>query len=132
MPTTNPGPRQDLDLDRVRTLLADERRRLEDELHRIHEQDAQGGSAGELHELSNYSQHPADQGTDTFFHEQDFAIEADLETELKQVLAAQRKLDAGTYGYCDRCGTKIPAARLEALPFAIYCVPCAAEVEPID
>jgi DnaK suppressor protein len=41
-----------------------------------------------------------------------------------EILRAQAKLADGTYGRCDRCGTEIPAARLEALPWATHCVTC--------
>jgi DnaK suppressor protein len=35
---------------------------------------------------------------------------------------ALERLDAGTYGSCLACGEPIEPARLEALPFARYCV----------
>lgn len=37
---------------------------------------------------------------------------------------ALRRLDEGTYGACQRCGDPIPAARLEIVPHARYCVTC--------
>ena len=46
-------------------------------------------------------------------------------SELQQVDDALARVDAGTYGACANCGTPIPAARLEARPFAEYCVACA-------
>jgi DnaK suppressor protein len=49
-----------------------------------------------------------------------------LEAKLKDVERALEKLDDGTYGLCDRCGTVIPAARLEARPSSVLCAPCSA------
>ena len=46
-------------------------------------------------------------------------------TELRQVEDALARVAAGTYGVCMSCGHPIPAARLEARPFAELCVPCA-------
>ena len=46
-------------------------------------------------------------------------------SELRQVDDALARMDAGTYGICANCGRPIPAARLEARPFAEYCVACA-------
>lgn len=46
-------------------------------------------------------------------------------SELRHVDDALARLDAGTYGVCARCGKPIPAARLEARPFATHCVACA-------
>lgn len=44
---------------------------------------------------------------------------------LSEVDAALRRVDAGTYGVCESCGRAIAPARLEARPFARYCVACA-------
>jgi RNA polymerase-binding transcription factor DksA len=40
--------------------------------------------------------------------------------------AALRRLAAGRYGICDRCGRPIGAARLAARPTALTCIRCAA------
>jgi DnaK suppressor protein len=48
-----------------------------------------------------------------------------LQQTLADVTRAQAKLAEGSYGRCDRCGEVIPAARLEALPWAVRCVACA-------
>jgi DnaK suppressor protein len=45
---------------------------------------------------------------------------------LADVRRALAKLDDGSYGRCDTCGTAIPPGRLEALPWAVRCVGCAA------
>jgi DnaK suppressor protein len=45
---------------------------------------------------------------------------------LSDVRRAQVKLDEGTYGICDRCGREIAPERIEALPWAVLCVTCAA------
>jgi DnaK suppressor protein len=50
----------------------------------------------------------------------------ELEAMLRDVDRALRKLEEGTYGICDRCGTLIPAERLEARPWSVLCVECAA------
>jgi DnaK suppressor protein len=48
-----------------------------------------------------------------------------LQQTLADVTRAQVKFSEGSYGRCDRCGQPIPAARLEALPWAVRCVTCA-------
>ena len=37
---------------------------------------------------------------------------------------ALRRLEAGTYGECVLCGKEIAVTRLEAIPWARYCVDC--------
>lgn len=43
---------------------------------------------------------------------------------LRQIAEALDRLDAGDYGVCLSCEEQIPAKRLNALPWARYCVPC--------
>lgn len=54
--------------------------------------------------------------------------------ELRNVEQALNKMKDGTYGKCDGCKGNIPLARLQALPYAAYCITCkrAAEVAGID
>ena len=45
---------------------------------------------------------------------------------------ALRKLDEGTYGICEECGEDINEARLQVMPFAIYCIDCQEKMEQIE
>ncbi len=47
--------------------------------------------------------------------------------ELRMIMAALARIDAGVYGACVECEDEIPTARLEALPFALRCIACAEE-----
>ena len=48
---------------------------------------------------------------------------------LRNIEHALEKLDDGTYGTCEECGQDIVEKRLEAMPFARYCVDCQKEKE---
>jgi DnaK suppressor protein len=48
---------------------------------------------------------------------------------LRDVVAALQKIDNGSFGNCERCGETIADKRLEALPFARYCIDCQRAVE---
>lgn len=50
----------------------------------------------------------------------------------KEIADAFRRLEAGTYGVCERCGKEIPLNRLQVEPFARYCVPCLTLIEEIE
>ena len=57
----------------------------------------------------------------------DMAV-ATLERErrmLAEVEMALERMKRGDYGLCESCGVAIPDARLQALPWARICVPCA-------
>ena len=44
---------------------------------------------------------------------------------LSEVEAALERLEEGEFGICQGCGQHIPQRRLEALPWARFCVACA-------
>jgi RNA polymerase-binding transcription factor DksA len=46
--------------------------------------------------------------------------------ELEELLHALRKLDAGTWGRCEKCDGAIGRDRLRAIPETRSCVDCAA------
>ena len=53
------------------------------------------------------------------------AVLHDVEHELTDIDRALARIDAGTYGICERCGQKISVGRLEARPTATLCIDCA-------
>ena len=73
--------------------------------------------------------HMADDATEVFARERNLALRSNTRDLLAQVDAAIERLDAGRYGICARCGQKIAPNRLEALPYAIYCITCQAQIE---
>jgi DnaK suppressor protein len=73
--------------------------------------------------------HIADDATEVFVRERDLALRSNTQDLLAQVDAAIKRIDEGSYGICARCGQKIAADRLEALPYAIYCITCQSQVE---
>jgi RNA polymerase-binding transcription factor DksA len=88
--------------------------------------EAGGAAAGGL---SNVPFHPADLGTDAFEQELSSSLLENADRILGEVSAAVARLDAGTYGRCERCGAEIPAGRLRAAPYARRCVGCARAAE---
>ena len=112
-----------LDLDALRVLLDRERDALE----------------AELDTLTTVTRDPAatigfgkrvGEGTSEAIGRIERVGQADaLAAKLAGVRRALEKLDEGTYGVCDRCGTSIPDERLEARPSSVRCVRCSA-VDP--
>ena|SRR5947209_17364350 len=99
-----------MDADHARALLERERQRVEKAL---------AGLRSEPHlQLSDYDQHPADEGTETFEQERDEGIAEQLEQELAAIERAERRVEEGTFGRSIESGEPIPDARLEAIPWA--------------
>jgi DnaK suppressor protein len=67
---------------------------------------------------------PADAGSASFERETAQSLSNHARNLLTQIDDALRRMDAGTYGRCERCGEAIESARLEALPYARLCLDC--------
>jgi DnaK suppressor protein len=52
--------------------------------------------------------------------------------ELIKLDQAERKLNSGTYGTCEECGTEISEERLAAMPYAVRCIRCEERFEETD
>jgi RNA polymerase-binding protein DksA len=73
--------------------------------------------------------HMADVGTDNF--EQEFTLgllESERQT-LREIHEAIERVDNGTFGVCVATGKPIGRARLEAKPWAKYCIEYARQME---
>jgi RNA polymerase-binding transcription factor DksA len=71
-------------------------------------------------------EHDPEGHTIAFERSQIGALVKQVRHHLEEVDAALERVDAGTYGMCERCGGAIGDARLEALPAARRCIGCAA------
>ena len=66
--------------------------------------------------------HAGDVATATFDREMASSLEENSNHVLTEIDAALARIDAGTYGVCERCGKPIDEERLEALPWATLCI----------
>ncbi|MDO8655577.1 MAG: TraR/DksA C4-type zinc finger protein [bacterium] len=57
-------------------------------------------------------------------YESNISIEQELELKLKEVKAALDRMEKGTYGTCEKCGSQIRKERLFAVPSARTCEQC--------
>lgn len=71
-----------------------------------------------------YSNHQADDGTAAFDQAKDLAVRINAGNLLKQVNAALKRFENGTYGLCVECNRPIDVARLKAIPYAELCMDC--------
>lgn len=80
-------------------------------------------------DLSGYSQHLADAGTDTA--DRDFALSliSNEQEGLKEIADAIERMKNGSYGTCEINGKPIPPARLMAVPFTRYSLEGQKELE---
>ena len=101
-----------IDEAQARELLQRERERIESSLA-----DLERLRRSELDEIDTATD-PLDDGEVIGEEEVDKALAVQLRAELEAVEGAEKRLEDGTYGVSVESGEPIPAARLEAIPWA--------------
>jgi len=110
--------------------LLEERKRVTKELGQYNESFSSTLQASDG-DLSSYSFHMADQGTDAMEREKQFLFASQEGRYFWHVNEALRRLYATPeqYGKCMECGEEIGFERLDALPHARLCIKCKAKEE---
>lgn len=119
-----PEPLSAAALSRLRTKLEQMRESFANRAVRITDDSLGEAMQDSLGDLSSYDNHPADQGSETFEREKDLGLKLDAAYFRGEVEDALVRMDAGTYGLCQRCGRPIGTERLEAVPYTRLCVDC--------
>ncbi len=80
-------------------------------------------------EMSNYSLHMADSGTDNF--DRDFALSllSSDQDAIYEIEEALKRIEKNTYGVCELTSKHIPKARLDAIPWTRFTVEAQAQLE---
>ncbi len=111
------------DLKKFKQLLLEKRKTILEEIIKMNPQigttikDSTG-------DLSSYSYHMADQGTDAMEREIAFMLTSKSGRLVYHIDEAIRRIETGEYGKCFSCGKQISIARLEAVPHARFCIDC--------
>jgi DnaK suppressor protein len=100
-----------MDEERARSMLAENRERLERLLADTNEREGE-------EELSHSDQHMADDAQFLADEEVDEGLREQLQRDLDAIGRAERRLAEGSYGRSVESGDPIPDERLEAIPWA--------------
>jgi RNA polymerase-binding protein DksA len=111
------------DLELMKTKLIEERDRLAADLESLEETTA-STSRDASGDLSSYSSHMADMGSDSMEREKAFLFASVKRRRMDEITLALTRIDAGTFGVCESCGNAIPVKRLERMPGASLCIAC--------
>jgi RNA polymerase-binding protein DksA len=104
--------------------LLEERNRLVKELGYLEANVLNQNQRDASGDLSGYSFHMADLGTDAMEREKAFLFASAEGRALYDVDSALRRLYNDDYGMCESCGLPIAAERLEVVPHARLCIRC--------
>ena len=112
-----------------KNLILDKRKQVFAELGYLEKNSMNETMKNSSGDLSAYSFHMADQGTDTMEREKAFFFASREGRYLHHLNEALDRIEKGTYGICRTCGKKIQIKRLEAVPHATQCIECKKEEE---
>ena len=114
---------------RYHKLLLEARAKLEDAVNRHTDEALKKSGKDDAGDLSGYSQHQADAGTDTA--DRDFALTliASEQAQIKEIDDALERMRLGTYGACEITGRPIPPSRLASVPQTRYSIEGQRELE---
>ena len=113
---------RDSELKEIEQQLRDALVEAEQELEQLDEQVREFGET--LESAEGADNHPGDDSDRVSEQERLLTIRGQLSARRDDIVHALQKVDDGVFGACERCGNQIPSGRLEALPFARYCVDC--------
>ena len=109
---------------RFAKLLQNKKARILQDVTRMEKEylgNSQRDAAGDL---STYSIHMADMGSDATERETMFSLASSEQKLVQKINHALERVKQGTYGTCELCNATIPEARLLALPEATICIKC--------
>lgn len=110
-----------IDLDEHRERLKQQRQ----EIFRLYNSDVRAGQAS----TDEGTDDIVDRANNSYNRELMFSLSDNERTHLLAIDAALERLEAGGYGTCANCGREIGEKRLEAVPWARFCVDCQELVE---
>ena len=117
------------DIERFKQILLEKRHEIVGDVTEMQDEALKKSRLDASGDLSSMPIHMADIGTDNY--EQEFALGL-LDSErklLREIDEALERIEQGTYGICIATNEPIAIARLEAKPWAKYCVEYARKLE---
>ncbi|MDZ4722601.1 MAG: TraR/DksA C4-type zinc finger protein [candidate division Zixibacteria bacterium] len=114
---------KEVDAKKYEVLLLQKKKEMLDEMGIVNP----GGNANQKEasgDISSYSYHMADQGTDTMDREMAFMFASKSGRLVYHIDQALLRIKDGSFGICTVCNKPISTARLEAVPHARLCIGC--------
>jgi len=116
--------RSEKDLEKFKKILLEARIKIAGDLKHLEDDSLNTSQKDASGDLSGYSLHMADTGTDNFDREFTLGLASNEQQSLNLIDAALRRIEDGTYGNCENCSKVITQKRLMAMPHASMCIKC--------
>jgi len=111
-------------LQKYRKILVEKRARITGDVEQLEQQTLRNTQRDQSGDLSDYSYHMADVGSDAAERETMLGLASKQQVLVDRIDRALERIDQGSYGVCELCAVPIPEERLKALPEANACMKC--------
>lgn len=118
--------------EKFKKILIDEKVKILNDINNLAAENLNTNQRDASGDLSGYSLHMADVGTDNYQRELALGLVSNEQELVVKINAALIAIEEGTYGTCSTCSENISEARLKALPFAKLCISCKEKEENGD
>jgi DnaK suppressor protein len=118
-----------VEMESFRQMLVGLRSRLRGDLDQMTDEALGRDKPDSSGNLSNVPLHMADVGTENYDQEFTLSLIENEQGTLEQIYDALERIEAGTFGMCEECTEPIAKPRLQAIPYAKFCIECAREME---
>lgn len=108
----------DSTLEHLRDLLLERRAAVAHAANGFHEE------ATEAIETTDISDVLDEDDPDATDAEESLMLAVNADQHVKEIDLALERMEAGTYGSCEECGSRIPVVRLRAIPETTLCITC--------
>lgn len=115
--------------EKYKKILLEEKEKVLNEINNLAAENLSSTQRDLSGDLSGYSMHMADVGTDNYQRELALGLVSNEQQLLHQIDKALQAIEDRSYGKCKECSKLISASRLKALPFAEFCIKCQEEQE---
>ncbi len=117
-------------LDEKKQQLEKEREQVQKELDTVSSPDTGDHVPGQrAPKFPDYGDDALDDNTESPTEVEDYVVNVDvtgtLESKMKQIDDALKRIEEGTYGTCEKCEKDIQEKRLDADPSVTVCITCA-------
>jgi RNA polymerase-binding protein DksA len=110
--------------EKYKKLLLEAREKCLKEMKKIEKSSLHSSIRDAAGELSGYTQHMADMASDGYEVEKSVKILSEETNLLREIEEALFRIKEGRFGICEACKKPIDQKRLEAIPYAKYCIEC--------
>ncbi|MFH1405295.1 MAG: hypothetical protein ABIH21_04340 [Patescibacteria group bacterium] len=111
-------------IDQMHQLLLKEKENLEQELSQFAHRNSKATSPDYDADFPNMGDKEDDNATEVAQFTNNLSLEGELEKALRDVEAALKMIDDGTYGTCKYCKQEIDQRRISARPTSSSCIQC--------